>query len=294
MTEITLDINPSTFAEDLVSQVKSTMPEEQALLLIYQLIDRLSLELGEIASGFKQDLGKKFAPFIRGLGIPLPVVNQLTKVFEVAEQLQPPVVEELDVYTLKKLAQPKNAKALDAIAQLEECDVELAEDLIKEHRLPLQPKNPWKYVGAANTADGLPREYELPRVSETMGILIESKKQQDGVSSRQIVEQALNKYFELFPIQKLTPSSVQDVLLEDKEFQIVQSEFTAYLEEQIEQIAPEVKEWDSFIYRGSEYSKYQDEKVVIREVLKNGRVKVGVIGRSFKFECSIADLMRCG
>jgi hypothetical protein len=124
--------------------------------------------------------------------------------------------------------------------------------------------------------------------------LIEAKKQQDSISSRQIVEQALNKYFELPPLQKLILPSVKHVLLEDKEFQIVQSEFVAYLEAQIEEIAPEVKEWDSFIYQGSEYNKYQNEQVMIREILKNGRVKVGVIGRSFKFECFITDLKRCG
>jgi hypothetical protein len=270
------------------------MEPEQVLTFLYKAVDDLQKAIGEKASQYKEELGKKFAAWVRELGMSLPVINQVVKAQEAAASLKPPVAEELDVPTLKKLARPKNAAALEAIAQLDECSIELAEDIIKEHRLPKQPESPWIYTGAANTTDGKPREYKLPRVSETIGLQIEAKQQEDNLSPRQILEQALTQYFEANPVQKLTIPAFSTDVLENSVFNAAQKECTEYLQAQVEKVAPEIKKGDGFLYRGSEQIKYRDERVIVLEILENGRVFVGLFGRKIRFDCSITDLQKSG
>jgi hypothetical protein len=276
MTELNLDCNSPTLLTDLLSQLESAMEPEELLMFLYKTVDKLQKVIGEKASQYKEELGKKFAAWVRGLGMSLPVVNQVMKAQEAAANLEPQVAEELDVPTLKKLAEPKNAQALEAIAQLDECSVELAQDIIREHRLPKEPKNPWVYAGAANTADGKPREYQLPRVSETIGVQIEAKKQQNNISPRQIIEQALTQYFETNPIQQLTTLPFSTDVLADSGFQVAQKECTEYLEAQVEKVAPQIKKGDGCLYRGSEQIKRSQEPGV-------GTIKAGKNRASTRF-----------
>jgi hypothetical protein len=155
----------------------------------------LWLNLGRKLEETKKSLQskKKFCDLVEAMGSTVAYANKLIRAAKVASNFSITTACILGIDLLAQLAQPKYAELIDDFinhppqSQLE------ASDRMKEWRdsQPKKPKTPWKYVGADNTSDGLPREYQAPIVSETTGLIIEKESENANMPPRIFVEKAV-------------------------------------------------------------------------------------------------------
>ncbi|MDF5719459.1 MAG: hypothetical protein PUP91_02975 [Rhizonema sp. PD37] len=158
------------------------------------------LDIGRKFEEMKQALKpkEKFRDLVEATGRTVTFVNKLIRATKMADNFPITTAYILGIDMLAQLAQPKYADLIDDfINHPPENQLEASLRMKKfVQSLPKKPQtrevaSPWKYKGAAKTSDGLPREYQVPLISETVGLIIEQESENANMPPRIFVEKAV-------------------------------------------------------------------------------------------------------
>jgi hypothetical protein len=255
--------------KELTQQLQNpdlTMPDRIKIIKkIQEISTKLLLQAGQYLEEVQKQTKRRFNKVLAEGGILRKEADTLIKASSVAAQLLPETSTEIGINNLLELSKPANWRALKEIKSIPDV-TQLEVPIIIKNCKPSKTK----------TKSKAPIKWE----KDTFGFRELVARIQDGDIARSFEQMYKESGLPLtLFVGKLLKNSAQD------QTSVIDPDLTVKRSPK-----SELKVWSSAIYTGDEQQKWIGEKVVIREILLENLVKVGVFGRNVTFVCNLSDL----